>query len=304
MKHKLHADLDALYRFFTRARQSLPESHSYGAGIVSRPSVFTLKDLQRHLENPLLNPDWLQVVLKAENVPLEHACLFKMVQKRNLVFIDKQFINQQLQNGAAVVLEGLDILESRINSFLAKVDDAFPCVLANCVAFFSQKDNEAYKAHCDTDDVLVFQLEGKKTWHLFAPQQRRYFGASNLTDAELGPVVEELVMRPGDALYLRAGVPHRCLTPGSYSLHLSIDLGDRTPNVEQITAQADKLYKLRAAPGYCPASNKVEHYVGIMQSDGFKAALEQETRSKRAKIGEFRQQIGRSTGISYLSKLK
>lgn len=304
MKHKLHADLDALYRFFTRARQGLPESHSYGAGIVSRPSVFTLKDLQGHLENPLLHPDWLQVFLKAENVPLDHACLFKMVQKRNLLFIDKQFINQQLQNGAAVVLEGLDILDSRINSFLAKVDDAFPCVLANCVAFFSQKDNEAYTAHCDTDDVLVFQLEGRKTWHLFAPQQRRYFGASDLTDAELGPVVEELVMRPGDALYLRAGVPHRCLTPGSYSLHLSIDLGDRTPNVEQITAQADKLYKHATAPVYGRPSKVVEHYVGIMQSQEFKAALEKETQEKREKIKGFRQQVGRSTGISYLSKLK
>ena len=111
-------------------------------------------------------------------------------------------------------------------------------------------------------------------------------------------------MRPGDAMYVRTGVPHRCSTPGDYSLHLSIDLGDRTPNVEQITAQADQRYLYATAPVYGPLSKAVDKYADILQSPDFQAGLKAETETKRNSIKQFRQQIGRASGINYLSKLK
>jgi len=203
-----------------------------------------------------------------------------------------------------VVLEGLDILDPRINALLTRIDESFPCVMSNCVAFFSQRDNEAYQGHCDTDDVLVFQLEGRKTWQLYEPQQRRYLGVSDQSDEQLGPVKEEITMRPGDALYVRAGTPHRCLTPGDYSLHLSFDLGDRTPNVEQITARADQRYLYATAPVYGALPQVVDKYIDILQSPDFQAVLKAETEAKRSNIKQFRQQIGRAAGINYFGKLK
>lgn len=304
MKKKLHPDLDALFAFFQKQRQNPPAEYSHGKGIVNQPDIFTLAQLQNLLNNPLLSPEWLNLVVRGDDTSLEPALFYKTVQKKRLMFIDKTFIDHHLANGAAIVLEGLDILDSRINSFLAKVDAAFPCVLSNCVVFFSQTDNEAYQGHCDTDDVLVFQTQGKKVWQLFAPQQRRYFDASNLSDERLGPVQQELTMRPGDALYLRAGVPHRCLTPGDYSLHLSFDLGDRTPNVEQISAEADRVYRHATAPAYGPASQVVEKYVQIMKDSEFQHALRRETENKREKIQQFRQQIGQTSAIRYIGKLK
>ncbi len=304
MKNKLHKDLEALLKFFQQQRQNPPAEYAHASGIVAKPEVFSVKDLQAHLNNPLLQPEWLNLVVHGKEVPLDDACLFKTVQTKRLTFIDKSFINQLLSNGAAVVLEGLDILDPGINSFLAKIDESFPCVLATCVAFFSQRDNEAYQGHCDTDDVLVFQLQGKKTWHLFEPQQRRYFGASNLSEEQLGPVKTELTMRPGDALYVRAGVPHRCMTPGDYSLHFSFDLGDRSPNVEQIAAEADKRYRYATAQAYGTASNVVHRYVDVLQDPQFQQAFLEETRAKREMIKQFRQQIGRASAVTYLNKLK
>jgi ribosomal protein L16 Arg81 hydroxylase len=304
MKQKLHKDLDDLLKFFLKQRQNPPAEYTYGAGIVSRPEIFSVKDLQNHLNNPLLQPEWLVMVAGGKLLSLEPACLYKRVQKKELNFIDKSYINQHLAEGAAVVLEGLDILDPRINALLARIDESFPCEMSNCVAFFSQRENEAYQGHCDTDDVLVFQLEGRKTWQLFAAQQRRYLGAADQSDEQLGPVKKEITMRPGDALYVRAGVPHRCLTPGDYSLHLSIDLGDRTPNVEQITAQADQRYLYATAPVYSPLSQVIDKYVDILRSPDFQAGLTAETETKRNSIRQFRQQMGRASGINYLSKLK
>ena len=304
MKSKLHKDLDALLKFFIKQRQNPPAEFTYGAGIVSRPEVFTVKDLQAHLNNPLLLPEWLELVAGGKRLSLEDACMYKRVQRKELKFIDKSYINQRFAEGAAVVLEGLDILDSRINELLARIDDCFPCVMSNCVAFFSQRENEAYQGHCDTDDVLVFQLAGRKTWQLFEAQQRRYQGVFNQSDEQLGPVKEEIIMRPGDALYVRAGVPHRCTTPGEYSLHLSIDLGDRTPSVEQVTAQADNRYLHATAPVYGPLSQVVDKYIGILQSSDFQTGLQAETEKKRDNIKQFRQQLGRASGINYFSKLK
>jgi hypothetical protein len=304
MKNKLHKDLDALLKFFIKQRQNPPAEYTYGAGIVSRPEVFTVKDLQAHLNNPLLLPEWLELVAGGKRLSLEEACMYKRVQRKELKFIDKSYINQRFAEGAAVVLEGLDILDSRINELLARIDDCFPCVMSNCVAFFSQRENEAYQGHCDTDDVLVFQLAGRKTWQLFEAQQRRYRGVSGQSDEQLGPVKEEIIMRPGDALYVRAGVPHRCTTPGEYSLHLSIDLGDRTPSVEQVTAQADNRYLHATAPVYGPLSQVVDKYIGILQSSDFQTGLQAETEKKRDNIKQFRQQLGRASGINYFSKLK
>jgi ribosomal protein L16 Arg81 hydroxylase len=304
MKQKLHKDFEKLLEFFLEQRRNPPEEYTYGAGIVSRPEVFTLKDLQAHLNNPLLQPEWMDLVVHGEKISLDPAYHYKLVQSKQLKFIDKSFINQRLAEGAAVVLEGLDILDPGINALLSRIDESFPCGMANCVAFFSQRGNEAYQGHCDTDDVLVFQLQGRKTWQIFEAQQRRYLGAVNQSDEQLGPVKEEITMRPGDALYVRAGVPHRCRTPGDYSLHLSFDLGDRTPSIEKITAQADLIYQAATAPIYSPLSRTVDRYIEILQDPEFQARIQSETDSKRDQIGQFREKMGRSASINYLSKLK
>jgi hypothetical protein len=302
MKQKLHKDLQALLDFYLGQRQNLPEAFTYRAGVIDKPSFFTVKDLQDHLNNPLLQPEWVYMKKNGVRVELEKSCFYKTVQNKQLNFIDKQVIHNEIGNGAAVVLEGVDLLDSNINDFVARLDESLPCVLANAEVFFSQQDNEAYEGHCDADDVLVVQLAGRKTWHLFEPQQRRYADIQKLSDARLGPVMQELQMRPGDALYLRAGVPHRCLTIAPYSLHMSFDLVDSSPQVHEITQQATNQYAHACELPYEPLSKVVDRYVDILRSDDFQQALKEATEYKRREILNFRQMLGRTSGVRSLNK--
>jgi hypothetical protein len=302
MKQKLHKELQLLLDFYHQQRQNLPEAFTYKAGVIDKPSYFTVKDLQRHLSNPLLQPEWLYVSLNGERVKMENFCFYKSVQNHSLKFLDKDVLSNEINKGAAVVLEGIDILDPDINEFVARLDESLPCVLANAEVFFSQQDNEAYPAHCDADDVLVVQLAGKKTWQLFQPQQRRYSGISNLSDQQLGPVMQEISMRPGDAIYLRAGVPHRCITPAPFSLHMSCDLVDSSPRMAEITEQATMQYKTACELPYKPLTNVVDRYISILKSDDFQTALEEATRIKRAEIIDFRKMLGRSGAVRALSK--
>jgi hypothetical protein len=302
MKQKLHKELQALFDFYQKQRQNLPQAFTYKAGVIDKPSFFTVADLQRHLNNPLLQPEWLYLKQDGVRVALEKFCFYKTVQDKQLNFIDKDIINNEINKGAAIVLEGIDLLESGINDFVTRLDDSLPCVLSNAEVFFSQQDNEAYEGHCDADDVLVVQLAGKKSWNLYAPQQRRYAGIQNLNDQQLGPVMQELSMRPGDALYLRAGVPHRCVTNAPFSLHMSFDLVDSSPMVHDITAEATNQYAHACEPPYAPLSNVVERYVSILKSDQFQAALAEATEFKRGEIMNFRKLVGRTSTVKSLNK--
>jgi hypothetical protein len=228
MKQKLHKELQALLDFYRKQRQNLPAEFTHAAGVINNPGFFTVGDLQRHLNNPLLRPEWVHVKQNGKRVELEKSCFYKTVQGRQLDFMDKATLNQEIADGAAVVLEGIDILDAGINEFVGRLDESLPCVMANSVVFFSQQGNEAYAGHCDADDVLVVQLAGKKTWQLFKPQQRRYAGIQEQSEQQLGPVMHEINMRPGDALYVRAGVPHRCITSAPFSMHMAFDLVDNT----------------------------------------------------------------------------
>jgi ribosomal protein L16 Arg81 hydroxylase len=302
MKQKLHKELNDLFSFYQQQRQNLPDAFTYRGGVISKPSFFTTRDLQKHLNNPLLQPEWLHVKLDGNRVALEDTCFYKTVQNRKLHFMDKEILNNEINKGASVVLEGIDILDAQVNAFVARLDDSLPCVISNSVVFFSQQDNEAYEAHCDADDVLVIQLEGKKTWQLFQPQQRRYLGITDLSEQQLGPVMQEVSMRPGDAIYLRAGVPHRCITPANFSLHMSFDLCDSTPTPAEIAQQATNQYGHACELPYESANRVVDRYVSILQSDQFQSALVGATKHKREEISKFREMIGRSSVLRSLNK--
>ena len=303
MKQKLHKELQALLDFYHRQRQSPPEVFTYAAGIIDKPGFFTMADLQRHLNNPLLQPEWLHVKLDGKRIELEKTCFYKTVQGRKLHFMDKEVLGNTISKGAAVVLEGIDILEPGINEFAARLDDSLPCVLSNSEVFLSQQGSEAYEGHCDADDVLVVQLAGKKTWQLFQPQQRRYADIQELNDQQLGPVMEEIAMRPGDVLYVRAGVPHRCVTSAPFSLHMSFDLVDNTPTTAEISGEANNQYKHACELPYASTTSVVDRYVSILKSDEFLSALQQATEFKRTEIARFREMLGRSSAIKSLGKV-
>ena len=303
MDSGLHPDLERVLGFYKQQRATPPPVFAHAARLLESPAFFSSSKLQEYLNNPLLTPSWLTLLSNGKVVPLDSAALLKVVQDRQLVFMDKELIDQHLESGGALLLEGLDILDAEINGFVAKVDSTLPCALSNCVAFLSQRGSEAYQAHCDTDDVLVVQIEGTKHWRIFAPQQRRYVG-NILDESQLGPQVAELTLQPGDALYIRAGVPHRCETKSDYSLHLSFDLCDRTPNIEQITHHANARYNQACELQYSPASKVTQRYIALLSSPQFQSDLASATQQVRKDAMSFRRRIGRASAVRALDRLR
>jgi ribosomal protein L16 Arg81 hydroxylase len=255
------------------------------------------------LNNPLLTPNWIALVSRGEFVPLEPAHVYKDVQNKELFFMDKELIDRHLRQGAALLLEGLDILDPSINAFAARLDLALPCALTNVVAFFSQRGNEAYTGHADRDDVLVIHIAGEKRWNLYAPKQRKLSDKGGLTKEQMGKPISELSLRPGDALYLRAGTPHLCQTTGDHSLHVSFDLRDRTPSMWQITEEANTRFDKAAAEQYSAPSKVIDQYIEhLLKNENFRNDVAAVTTQTRNNALTFRRRIGQTSVVGALTK--
>ncbi|HZI83032.1 MAG TPA: cupin domain-containing protein, partial [Casimicrobiaceae bacterium] len=160
-------------------------SHLHKPGLVPDQRLFSMADLRRHLNHPLLDLNYLNLFQAGVPVDLASARLYKVVQRRRIEFVDHRVLQQHLAQGAACVLEGVDILEPEINALAAALDRAHAATFSNATIFFSQRGHEAYRGHVDTDDVLVIHLAGEKRWRLHRSQAPRRTGLSDLTDVQM-----------------------------------------------------------------------------------------------------------------------
>jgi cupin superfamily protein len=276
--------------FLFKEALSLPpeRSHLHCPGLIKDQTIFRLEDLRKHLNNPFLHLNFLQIVDRGKLVDMQAARCVKIVQRRPIEFVNRRVLQQHLENGAACLLEGVDILEPQVNLLAATLDRAHSCSFSNAVVFFSQRGNEAYRGHLDTDDVLAIHLAGAKKWRLHARQAPRRSHLVELEEPEMGPLEAELVMRPGDVLYLRSGTPHRVETVGDYSMHLSFDLCDRGAVPETVLDLLLKHYDRDALRPYGTVQEVLEKVAGLGRTEGFRRDAEALQQQNKAAYEEFR----------------
>jgi len=287
---ELPPQLRVVRDFFFKQALSLPaeRSHLFQPGLIEDQAIFRLEELRKHLNNPFLRLEFLQIVDHGKLVDTQRARCVKMVQRRPIEFVNRRVLEEHLGNGAACLLEGVDILEPQVGLLAATLDRAHACTFSNAVVFFSQRGNEAYRGHIDADDVLAIHLAGAKKWRLHARQPPRRSHLVELERPEMGPVEAEIVMRPGDALFLRSGTPHQVETVGDYSLHLSFDLCDRAASIETVVDLLLKHYDRDALRPYGSAQEVLEKASALGRTEGFRHDFDVLLQQRKIGYEEFR----------------
>jgi len=265
---ELPRQLRQLRDFYYKTALRLPAGTgmAHAPGLIHEPAFFTLQHLQRHLNNPLLLPGWFTLYCEGKRVDCKSAIGHKIIQGVEVPFLNKGIIQDYLSHGAALVLEGLDFLEPDLNAMCGAIDAPHPCVFSNAVVFFSQRGHEAYRGHLDTDDVLVIHLAGQKQWRIHERQAPRRVDLDELSPERMGPLQAEVVMNPGDALFLKSGTPHRVETTGAFSLHMSFDICDRTLNAEAALQLLTREFDRDSTRAYTPMEGVVEKLMQHAQS--------------------------------------
>lgn len=135
-----------------------------------------------------------------------------------------------MAGGASLIANEVQTLHPPIAAVALSLSRAFAArVGANVYCSF--KDVQAFRTHFDSHDVLAVQTEGEKLWRIYetqldqpielppdSPDTRRWLEQAR------GPLAQEVLMRPGDVLYLPRGRFHDALAVDAASLHVTFSV--------------------------------------------------------------------------------
>lgn len=149
-----------------------------------------------------------------------------------------ELIRRLYRNGYSVVVN--DLQDKLYCAFtLCQELGALLVSGVNCNAYLTSAATPGLVKHYDDEDVIVVQLRGSKTWHLYPPRcaldplPGLDYCQAHVDDCE--KIVTE-VMTPGKALYIPRGVPHEAFCTDESSLHFTFSI--------QGASQADLIREL------------------------------------------------------------
>ena len=217
-------------------RQFLEEYHDkkpyFEQGSITDVSkLFSWHDLNDLFNRPKLwTGDMIELGIEGALVPPPQYCKYGMDRVGERVLRpDGQRINHFLRQGATLVLDYLEGVHPEIKG-VANCIERLTGTITSANAYCSWKGVKGYASHFDTMCVFAVQVEGEKVWNLYKgrvnePMEIPGSSPSEFTveqhDAQKGPVDQQIVMKPGDVLYLPRGLYHDALATDTASLHLS-----------------------------------------------------------------------------------
>jgi len=176
--------------------------------------------------------------------------------------INDQIIDDQVMRlyaeGATLVLQGLHRLWPPLIDYSRRLGAELRRPL-QVNAYLTPPGSQGFSTHYDTHDVFVLQVDGTKRWRLHEPvladplEKQAWGGhADEVAATALGEPALDVVLEPGDALYLPRGWLHSAEALGHRSLHLTLGVRalTRYAVVEELLALAAGDARLRATLPY------------------------------------------------------
>ena len=137
--------------------------------------------------------------------------------------IDVDRLLAEWERGATIVLQALHLSRPALGVFCRSLEQALGHP-AQVNAYYTPRAAQGLPVHHDTHDVFVLQVSGEKRWLVYEPALELPLKNQKYSE-ELGAPgapVHDLVLRPGDTLYLPRGWLHEALTSDTDSLHLTL----------------------------------------------------------------------------------
>jgi len=140
--------------------------------------------------------------------------------------IDTDKVIAAYHSGASVALPELHLSWEPLGALCASLETYFDhAVRAN--AYITPGNSKGFTLHYDTHEVVVLQIGGKKHWRIYdspvlLPLVTQKFNPQGYTAPQL---LFEIVLEPGDLLYLPRGYVHAAATTSDiFSAHVTIGI--------------------------------------------------------------------------------
>ncbi len=201
----------------------------------SRPSLLSWPRFNQVLAlTPYWNEDTLKVFFKSRAALRENYCDTADLRAGTSAPVNPAKVKALMGLGASLVANHIHRVCPEVGAVANMLEQQFAARVAANV-YCSFKGVQAFQTHFDLHDVFAVQAEGEKTWRVYearadAPVMPLPPGDEIekwLTDSR-GRLLFEVVMKPGDILYLPRGQYHDALTGAQASLHVTFGVSPAT----------------------------------------------------------------------------
>ncbi|QGV79700.1 JmjC domain-containing protein [Streptomyces ficellus] len=196
----------------------------------AQPSLLAWDDLNEIVAAHRLEPPRMRLSRAGQVVPAPAYSVLR-TNRRGVSWHQPQpaEFHARLAEGASLVIDAIDQIHPPVREAAVGLERFFRTpVQVN--AYASWTAEEGFGTHWDDHDVVVLQLEGSKRWKIYGPtRQAPAWRDVEAPEAPAGDPLADIVLMPGDLLYLPRGWWHAVSADqGTASLHLTFGLATQT----------------------------------------------------------------------------
>ncbi|HYE00716.1 MAG TPA: cupin domain-containing protein [Alphaproteobacteria bacterium] len=188
----------------------------------------------------------LNLVIDRQPVPAEQFCAPAVDRDgRSALRPVAERVGALLRQGATLVANDIDSLTPALKSVARLLEEGIGGK-AQANLYCSRRERQAFHSHFDFHDVFAVHVEGEKTWNVYERRVEhpinhpQFHWTRERHEAERGPVMMQVPMKPGDLLYLPRGWYHDALATTDGCIHIAFGL--TTPiGLDAVTALFDEL---------------------------------------------------------------
>lgn len=131
-------------------------------------------------------------------------------------------------NGCSIRLLNPQLFLPSVHMILATLQE-FTGSYVGANVYLTPPSTQGFAPHYDDIEAFILQVEGKKTWRVYKPLSEKNvlprYSSEDFSQNDLGKPYMEVILKPGDLLYLPRGFIHQAVaTTGHHSLHLTVSM--------------------------------------------------------------------------------
>jgi ribosomal protein L16 Arg81 hydroxylase len=186
--------------------------------------LLSWNDVNAMLQRHRLEPPRLRLVREGSFAPKNDFLRYE----GRVPFVVPEKLSRLVRDGYTLIIDAVDDMADGVMSLAENLEKALhESVQVNLYAGWREK--QGFHRHCDTHDVIILQVYGKKYWRVYEggrPHPLKDDVAPNGVPPDT--VHWEGLLEDGDALYIPRGWWHEASGVGEVTLHLTLGIHQRT----------------------------------------------------------------------------
>ena len=142
--------------------------------------------------------------------------------------LSKRRLFELYEKGETLIMPQAQLQWDSLRKFITGVQHYFKCRHVHGNLYLTPANNQGFKPHYDTWNVFVAQIHGLKHWKLhhipikLPFEVHKLLGEQWTRGVKVSKPTKEIMLNPGDTLYLPRGLVHEAVAQDQASLHITV----------------------------------------------------------------------------------